>query len=81
MAGPSKATNTRSTVRSRATAATPRKATEADSAIARNTTTAFRLPAPMRTSVLLPQPDAMTIPMPNKPPPTNADSHIQRVPA
>ncbi len=39
------------------------------------TTTDFRLPAPARISVLLPQPDASVMPMPNSRPPAMHDSH------
>ena len=35
----------------------------------------FRLPAPARISVLLPQPDASVMPKPNRKPPTRCDSH------
>ena len=35
----------------------------------------------MRTSVLLPQPDASTMPKPNIAPPTSADSQMNRGPA
>ncbi len=38
------------------------------------TTSDFRLPVPIRNSVLLPQPEASTMPMPNSAPPTNADN-------
>src|SRR5206468_619992 len=46
-------------------------------AIARNvsTTSDFRLPAPARMRVLLPQPDASVMPKPNSAPPTRCDSH------
>ncbi len=56
----------------------PRMVAKAAMPSARNTTTDFRLPPPMRTSVLLPQPDASTMPKPNSAPPTRADSQIQR---
>ncbi len=44
------------------------------------TTTALRLPPPTRTSVLLPHPEARTMPKPNRAPPTAADSQSQRLP-
>ena len=40
-----------------------------------STTSDFRLPAPRRISVLLPQPDASVMPTPNSNPPTTCDSH------
>ena len=42
------------------------------------TTSDFRLPPPTRTRLLLPQPDASTMPKPNIRPPTTADSHSSR---
>ncbi len=50
----------------------------ADSPRNTNTTTDFRLPPPMRTSVLLPHPEPSTMPKPNISPPTSADSHCSR---
>ena len=35
----------------------------------------FRLPPPMRISVLLPHPDASVMPKPKNAPPTRCDSH------
>jgi hypothetical protein len=43
-----------------------------------NTTTDFKLPSPMRTRVLLPQPEANTMPKPNMAPPTSSDNHGTR---
>ena len=40
----------------------------------------FRFPPPMRTSVLLPQPEASTIPKPNSVLPTIVDSHKNLLP-
>jgi hypothetical protein len=45
------------------------------------TTSDFRLPAPIRTSVLLPHPDASTMPKPNISPPTSDDSQFSRAEA
>ena len=44
----------------------------------RTTTSDLRLPPPMRTSVLLPQPEASTMPKPNSSPPTSAESQMKR---
>ena len=41
-----------------------------------NTTTDFRLPPPMRTSVRLPQPLASVMPMPNINPPPTYESQV-----
>src|SRR5207244_3628881 len=40
-----------------------------------STTNDFRLPAPARISVLLPQPDASVVPKPKRNPPRRCDSH------
>ena len=52
----------------------PFKVAKAEMASTRNTTSDFRLPPPMRTSVLLPQPEASTMPKPNSAPPVRAES-------
>ncbi|MCY1229808.1 hypothetical protein D9M72_421960 [compost metagenome] len=65
---------TASTVLTRTTPNRPRSVMYADSPRNTNTTSDFRLPAPMRTSVLLPHPDASTMPKPNISPPASADS-------
>mgnify|MGYP007030372368 CR=1 FL=1 len=49
-------------------------AANAETAMASKTTRDLRFPAAMRTKDLLLQPDASTMPMPNKPPPKSADS-------
>src|SRR5574343_847610 len=67
---------TLSTVPTRNTAVTPRMVAKAAMPITANTTTPLRLPPPMRTSVLLPQPDANTMPKPNSAPPNKADSQM-----
>ena len=43
-----------------------------------NTTSDFRLPPPMRISVLLPQPEASAMPIPKAMPPAIDDSHFSR---
>ena len=55
----------------------PRSVIQADSPRNTATTTDFRLPVPMRISVLLPQPEPRVMPMPNSSPPTRCDSHIR----
>ncbi|MDT4872456.1 hypothetical protein FQZ97_1076410 [compost metagenome] len=70
---------TLSTVLTRSTAVTPRKVAKAAMPMMKKTTSDFKLPAPMRTKVLLPQPDASTMPKPNKSPPTMAESQITRL--
>ena len=40
----------------------------------------FRLPPPMRISVLLPQPEPSVMPNPNRNPPTTSESAAIRVP-
>ncbi len=74
------ATNTASTVARRTTAVMPLSVANAATPSTTKTTTDFKLPPPMRTSVLLPQPDASTMPKPNIAPPTSADSHMKRAP-
>ena len=56
----------------------PRSVANAARPSTRSTTSDFRLPPPMRTSVLLPQPEASTMPKPNIRPPTTSDSQISR---
>ncbi len=53
----------------------PSEKSDFEKAMTSKTTRDLRLPAAMRTKVLLLQPDASTMPMPNKPPPKSADSH------
>ena len=48
--------------------------------IASITTSALRLPPPRRTNVLLPQPDASTMPKPNISPPTASDNQSNFAP-
>ena len=43
----------------------------------RNTTTDLRLPAPIRISVLEPQPEPSVMPTPNRIPPTMYDSQVK----
>ncbi|MCY1551324.1 hypothetical protein D9M68_876440 [compost metagenome] len=69
---------TRSSVLTRTTASTPRSVAKAANPMTKNTTRDLRLPAPMRSSVLLPQPDASTMPNPNSAPPTSADNQMMR---
>ncbi len=56
----------------------PRNVAKAATPSTTKTTSDLRLPPPMRTSVLLPQPDASTMPKPNIRPPTMADSQVRR---
>jgi hypothetical protein len=69
---------TRSTVATRSTAVMPRSVANAARPSTMKTTSDFRLPPPMRTSVLLPQPDASTMPKPNSRPPAMAESQFRR---
>lgn len=62
------------------TAVMPRIVAKAAMPSTKNTTSDLRLPPPMRTSVLLPQPEASTMPKPNIAPPTSADSQMKRGP-
>ncbi len=41
-----------------------------------HTTSDLRLPAPRRTSVLLPQPDPSVMPTPNRKPPSRYESQV-----
>ena len=43
-----------------------------------STTSDFRFPAPARSSVLLPQPEASVMPKPNRKPPMMCESHDTR---
>ena len=72
------ANTTVSTVFTRSTASTPLKVAYAANPMTKKTVSALRLPPPIRTSVLLPQPEASTIPTPNSTPPDRADSQITR---
>jgi hypothetical protein len=49
---------------------------KAATAMANKTTKDLRLPAPKRTKDLLLQPDAKTMPTPNKAPPKRADNQL-----
>ena len=71
----------RSTVATRSTAVMPLSVAKAAIPITAKTTTDFRLPPPIRTSVLLPQPDDRTMPKPNMPPPMSAESQMKRLEA
>ena len=62
----------------RNTAVMPFKVAKAAMPITMKTTIDFKLPLPMRTSVLLPQPEASTIPKPNIKPPTMAEAQAMR---
>jgi hypothetical protein len=73
-------TNTRSTVSTRSTAVMPFIVANALRPSSSTTTSDFRLPPPTRTRLLLPQPDASTMPKPNISPPTTDDSHSTRGP-
>ncbi len=68
-------TAARSSVFTRSTAVMPRIVANAEMPSTSNTTSDFRLPPPRRTRLLLPQPDASTMPKPNIVPPTMLDSH------
>src|SRR6185312_4192038 len=59
----------------RTPANTPFSVMYAAAASTTSTISDFRLPAPSRMSVLLPQPDASVMPAPNSSPPTTFDSH------
>ena len=63
----------------RNTAVMPLSVAKAARPMTMKTTKDFKLPAPTRTSVLLPQPDASTMPKPNSKPPTNADNQRKRL--
>ena len=76
---PAMSNATRSTVEVRNTAVMPRSVAKAATPMTKKTTRDFKLPPPMRTSVLLPQPEASTMPKPNRPPPTRADNQITRL--
>src|SRR5690606_38283915 len=64
-----------SKVFTRQTPNSPFSVTYAEIASTTNTMTDFRLPPPMRISVLLVQPEASVMPTPNSKPPTRFDSH------
>ena len=59
---------------------TPRSVAKAATPSTNSTTSDFRLPPPTRTSVLLPQPEASTMPKPNISPPTSVRQPQQRGP-
>ena len=71
-----KVTATASSVATRNTARMPRSVNHAKTPITSSVTSARRLPAPTRSSVLLPQPDASVMPKPKVSPPTMCDSQI-----
>ena len=78
---PGESMATLSSAATRTTAVMPFNVAKAATPMTTNTTTDLRLPPPMRTSVLLPQPEDSTMPKPNKEPPTRADSQMKRLEA
>ena len=70
----------RSTVCTRSTPVMPRSVAKADIPSTSTTTSDFRLPPPTRTRLLLPHPDASTMPKPNIAPPIKVDSQSTRGP-
>jgi hypothetical protein len=71
--------NTVSMLRVRHTAVKPLRVAKADTPMKTNTTHDLRLPVPIRIKVLLPQPEAKTMPMPNRVPPSKVDNHSHLV--
>jgi len=65
-------------LRLRHTAVKPLRVANADTPMNTKTTHDLRLPVPMRIKVLLPQPEAKTIPTPNIVPPIRVDNHSHR---
>ena len=71
-------TNTLSSQRARGTEVMPLSVAKPATAITISTTSDLRLPPPTRVRLRAPQPDAITMPMPNITPPTMDESHSTR---